>query len=82
MVAVWVAYDPTIKAVLGFHVSREPNSVDAYLLLLKPVITYGKRSVYTDGAMRYYDACRWHGLYHAMCRFDGNKAFIEDMIGR
>ena len=79
-VAVWIAYDPPIKAVLGFHVSREPNSVDAYLFLLRLVITYGKRPVYTDGAMWYNDACRWLGLYHVVYGFDSDKAIIERIM--
>ncbi|MDG6929843.1 MAG: IS6 family transposase [Nitrososphaerota archaeon] len=79
-VAVWIAYDPSIKAVLGFHVSREPNSVDAYLFLLRLVITYGKRPVYTDGAMWYNDACRWLGLYHVVYGFDSDKAIIERIM--
>ncbi len=79
-VAVWVAYDPTIKAVLGFHVSREPNSVDAYLFLLKLIITYGKRPIYTDSAKWYNDACRWLGLYHEVYDMHG-KALIERING-
>ncbi len=81
-VAVWIAYDPIIKAVLGFHVSREPNSVDAYLFLLRLVITYGKRPVYTYSAMWHNGACRWPGLDRIVYGFDSDKVIIERIMDR
>jgi hypothetical protein len=54
------ALEPYIKAFLSFCMSWHQNSLDAYYFIIK----YGKKPIYTDGALWYVDACRWAGVDH------------------
>jgi len=58
---IWIAFEPDLRAVPGFHVSRRGNSIDAYLFIRRPAHKYGGVPIYTDGAGWYADACRWAG---------------------
>ena len=51
---LWVAYEPQLKAFLSFHISWHQNSLDAYYF----ISLYGRKTVYTDGALWYVDAGR------------------------
>ena len=55
---LWVAYEPQLKAFLSFHISWHQNSLDAYYFIMKLVKKYGRKTVYTDGALWYVDAGR------------------------
>ena len=63
---LWVAYEPQLKAFLSFHISWYQNSLDAYYFIKKLVKKYGRKTIYTDGALWYVDACRWAGVEHVV----------------
>lgn len=73
---IWIAFDPTVKAILGFHLSSSGNSVDAYRFIMKLVKKYGRKPIYTDGAMWYTGACKWAGVEHIVFDFN-EKGLIE-----
>ena len=63
---LWVAYEPQLKAFLSFHISWYQNSLDAYYFIKKLVKKYGRKTIYTDGALWYVDACRWARVDHVV----------------
>jgi putative transposase len=65
---IWVAFEPDLRATLGFHASWRGNSIDAYLFVRRPVRRYGRGrvTIYTDGAGWYADACRWANVEHVV----------------
>ncbi|MGC8613279.1 MAG: DDE-type integrase/transposase/recombinase, partial [Conexivisphaera sp.] len=63
---IWVAFEPSLRAVLDFRVSWRGNSIDAYLFVRRLVRRYGRVTIYTDGAGWYVDACRWAGVPHVV----------------
>ncbi|MGC8613109.1 MAG: CBS domain-containing protein, partial [Conexivisphaera sp.] len=65
---IWVAFEPNLRAMLGFHASWRGNSIDAYLFIRRPVRRYGRGrvTIYTDGAGWYADACRWANVEHVV----------------
>jgi len=50
-VNLWVAYEPKLKAFLSFHISWHQNSLDAYHFIIRLIKKYGRKPVYTDGAL-------------------------------
>ena len=49
---LWVAYEPQLKAFLSFHISWHQNSLDAYYFIIKLVKKYGRKTIYTDVALK------------------------------
>ena len=49
---LWVAYEPQLKAFLSFHIRWHQNSLDAYFLIKKLVKKYGRKTIYTDVALK------------------------------
>ena len=47
-----VAYEPQLKAFLSFHISWHQNFLDVYFLIKKLVKKYGRKTIYTDVALR------------------------------
>src|SRR2546428_2157818 len=45
---VWVAYEPTLRAFIGFRVSYNQSILDAYLFLKEVRRRYGRRPIWTD----------------------------------
>ena len=63
---IWIAFEPDLRDMPDFHVSRRGNSIDAYLFIRRPVHKYGRVPIYTDGAGWHADSCRWAGVEHAV----------------
>jgi len=63
---IWIAFEPDLRAMPDFHVSRRGNSIDAYLFIRRPAHKYGGVPIYTDGAGWYSDACGWAGVEHVV----------------
>ena len=61
---IWVAFEPSLRAILDFYVSWRGNPIDAYLFVRRLVRKYGRVTIYTDGAGWYADACKWVGVEH------------------
>ncbi len=61
---VWVAYEPALRAFLGFRVSYNQSILDAYLFLKEVRRRYGRRPIWTDEGLWYPEACRWLRLEH------------------
>jgi putative transposase len=61
---VWVAYEPMLKVFLGFRISYNQSTLDAYLFLKELRRRYGLKPVYTDEGVWYPEACRWLRLEH------------------
>lgn len=61
---LWMAFEPEHRAFLGFHISYHCNVWDAYIFLKSLRSRYGRKSVYTDDASWYPEACRWLRLEH------------------
>ena len=49
---LWVAYEPQLKAFLSLHISWHYNSLDAYYFIIKLVKKYGRKTIYTDVALK------------------------------
>ncbi|MGC8665041.1 MAG: hypothetical protein ACP5SE_05175, partial [Nitrososphaeria archaeon] len=54
----------SLKHFFLSRISWHQNSLDAYYFITKLVKKYGKKPIYTDGALWYNDACRWAGVDH------------------
>jgi transposase-like protein len=76
---LWIAVEPHWRKVLGVYVSRHRNILVAELILSKLKAKYGVKPVYSDGAVRYPDACRSLGLNHQVYG-DDLKAYVERII--
>jgi len=63
---VWVAYEPRLRLFLSFRISYNRSVPDAYLFLKELRIRYGRRTIWTDEATFYPDACRWARLEHSV----------------
>lgn len=61
---LWVAFEPERRLFLGFHISYHCNIWDAWIFLKRLRSRYGRKPVYTDGALWYPEACRWLRLEH------------------
>ncbi len=48
---LWVAFEPNVKAFLSFQISWHQNSLDAYYFIIRLIKKYGKKPIYTDGAL-------------------------------
>jgi len=61
---LWVAFEPERRVFLGFHISYQRNTWDAYIFLKHLRSRYGRKPIYTDEASWYPEACRWLRLNH------------------
>ncbi|MFQ6134399.1 MAG: DDE-type integrase/transposase/recombinase [Nitrososphaerales archaeon] len=63
---LWIAYEPSLDRCLLMHLSVERTLLVCYMFLKRVRARYGRKSVLTDGALWYPDACRWLRLPHAV----------------
>jgi putative transposase len=62
---LWVAYEPNLNVCLMMHLSRERTIFFVCYQFFKRLRDrYGRKPVFTDGALWYNDACRWLRLKH------------------
>ena len=61
---VWVAFEPGLRASLGFRISYNQSTLDAYLFLKELRSRYGLKPIWTDGSVWCPDVCRWARLEH------------------
>ena len=61
---VRVAYEPVLKVFLHFRVSYNQSGLDACLFLKEVRSRYGRKTVWTDEALFYPEACRLLRLGH------------------
>ena len=71
---VWVAYEPALRAFLGFRVSYNQSILDAYLFLKEVRRRYGRRPIWTDEGLWYPEACRWLRLEHPRTASSGRTS--------
>jgi transposase-like protein len=75
---VWVAFEPQLKVFLAFHISYNQSILDAHIFLKELRHRYGRKSIWTDEASWYPEACRWSRLEHHVYRQEW-KNLIERM---
>ena len=73
---IWVAYEPALKAFLHFRVSFNQSGLDAYLFLKEVRNRYGRKTIWTDEALFYPEACRLLRLEHRVYPLE-RKNLIE-----
>lgn len=61
---LWKAYEPNLNVCLMMHLSRERTIFVCYQFFKRLRYRYGRKPVFTDGALWYNDACRWLRLNH------------------
>jgi putative transposase len=62
---LWVAYEPNLNVCLMMHLSRERTIFFVCYQFLKQLRSrYGRKPILTDGALGYYEACKWLRLPH------------------
>jgi putative transposase len=62
---LWIAYEPNLNTCLMMHLSRERTIFVCYQFFRQLRDRYGSRkTIYTDGARWYNDACKWLRLKH------------------
>ena len=61
---LWVAYEPNLDACLMMHLSRERTIFVCYQFFKQLRYRYGRKLIFTDGALWYNDACKWLRLQH------------------
>jgi putative transposase len=75
---IWVAYEPALRVFLSFRISYNQSGLDAYLFLKGLRNRYGRKSIWTDEATWYPDACRVLRLEHHVYPLEW-KNLIERM---
>jgi putative transposase len=63
---LWIAYEPNIKRCLMMHLSRERTILVCYQFFKQIRNRFGRKSILTDGATWYYQACRWLRMKHCI----------------
>jgi putative transposase len=62
---LWIAYEPNLNRCLMMNLSRERTIFVCYQFFRQLRNRYGSRkTIYTDGARWYNDACKWLRLKH------------------
>ena len=61
---LWIAYEPALNTCLMMHLSRERTILVCYQFLKQLQKRYGRKPIFTDGALWYNEACRWLRLQH------------------
>lgn len=76
---LWIAYEPNLHACVMMHLSRERTILVCYQFLKQLRRKYGRKTICTDGAQWYNDACRWLRLKHVVYG-DELKNLVERFI--
>src|SRR5215207_84396 len=63
---LWIAYEPNLDVCLMMHLSRERTIFVCYQFFKQLRTRYGRKPIFTDGALWYNDACRWLRLRHCV----------------
>ena len=82
---LWIAYEPNLDACLMMHLSRERTIFVCYRFFKQLRDRYGKKPVFTDGALWYNTACRWLRLKHQIYgikRKNAMERFIQYLKDR
>jgi putative transposase len=61
---LWLAYEPILRVCLLFHLSTERTIFVCYQFFKLIRTRIGNKTIFTDGAHLYNDACRWLRLKH------------------
>lgn len=61
---LWIAYEPNLDVCLMMHLSRERTIFVCYQFFKQLRTRYGRKPIFTDGALWYNDACKWLRLKH------------------
>jgi putative transposase len=61
---LWIAYEPKLNKCLMIHLSRDRTILVCYQFFKQLRSKYGRKSIFTDGARWYNDACKWLRLKH------------------
>ena len=61
---LWLAYEPNLHVCLLFHISRERTIFVCYQFFKQIRTKFGSKSIYTDSAYWYNEACKWLRLRH------------------
>jgi putative transposase len=76
---LWLAVKPYPRKILGFYLLRTRNTLVAELFLACLKKRSGAKPFYTDGALRYPDACRSLDLSHEI-HGDEVRSLMERLI--
>ena len=60
--------EPTLRVCLLFHLSTERTIFVCYQFFKQIRTRFGNKTIFTDGAHWYNDACRWLRLKHIVYR--------------
>jgi len=63
---IWVAFEPDVHAMPGIPRQPAQERHRPHLSIRRPVRRRGRAPIYTDGAGRYSEACRWAGVEHVV----------------
>jgi putative transposase len=61
---LWIAYEPSLDMCLMMHLSRERTIFVCYQFFKQLRDRYGRKPIFTDGALWYNTACKWLRLKH------------------
>jgi len=61
---LWIAYEPALNTCLMMHLSRERTIFVCYQFFKQLRNRYGRKPIFTDGALWYDTACKWLRLQH------------------
>ena len=61
---LWIAYEPNLNVCLMMHLSRERTIFVCYQFFKQLRTRFGRKPIFTDGALWYNEACKWLRLKH------------------
>jgi putative transposase len=67
---LWIAYEPDLNKCLMMHLSRERTILVCYQFFMQLRRRFGRKPIFTDGALWYNTACKWLRLRHQVYGVD------------
>lgn len=61
---LWIAYEPDLNKCLMMHLSCERTILVCYQFFMQLKRRFGRKPIFTDGALWYNTACKWLRLKH------------------
>ncbi len=61
---LWIAYEPNLNSCLMMHLSRERTIFVCYQFFKQLRTRYGRKPIFTDGALWYDTTCKWLRMDH------------------